>query len=206
VVTHEDLARLGATDRQRKRLLRVGVLVPYIRRVHRFAAAPRTWEQAAALAGAVSPDVVVSHRSAGRMWRLRRLGSELEPGQVEVLFTGRAHRLLPGTVPHRCHVIDPAAAAILSRALRQHTIVMPAGERVRVDFYSKPEAEVLEIDHVTWHGGKVDLTEDKRRDPLVRRLGLHTTRVTDTDVRQRLDAVIDDLRVILTRTHGRSVS
>jgi hypothetical protein len=232
------------------------------------------------------------------MWKLRRLGIGPEDDRIDVLFSGPAHRLLPGTVPHWCHRIDPSdvverddgirltsaartvfdlasvldderlesvieqvvhdglttigvlratgdrlrqrgrkgsarfgrvldgrpagldpvdsdpelvveraiVAAGLPRPVRQHWIRLHTGEAIRVDFYWEPEAEVLEIDHVTWHGGKLDLTEDKRRDRLLRRLGIHTTRVTDVDVRERLDAVIDDLRAILGRTDARSVS
>ncbi len=66
---------------------------------------------------------------------------------------------------------------------------------------------MLEIDHITWHGGKVDLTADKRRDRLLRRIGINTTRVTDATKSARdLTRIIDDLRAVLTPTHTRSVS
>jgi hypothetical protein len=97
-------------------------------------------------------------------------------------------------------------AAGLPRPVRQHVIRLPTGELIRIDFYWPDYAEALEIDHVTWHGGKLDLTEDKRRDRMLRRLGIHTTRVTDEDVRHRLPAIIDDLRAILTPTDARSAS
>jgi hypothetical protein len=257
-----------------------------------------TLDQAGALACATARDVVVSHRSAGRIWKLRRLGIGPEPDHIEVLHPGRAHRLLPGVVTHRCHRIEPTdvverpdgirvtspartvfdLAAVLSderlesiieqvvhdglttiaalhrtgerlrehgrngsarfarvlgsrpidtttidsdlelvveraimaaglpRPHRQHPLRLVTGELIHVDFYWDPEAEVLEIDHVTWHGGKRDLTEDKRRDRLIRRLGIHTTRVTDVDVRERLDNIIEDLRAILGRSGVRSAS
>jgi hypothetical protein len=57
---------------------------------------------------------------------------------------------------------------------------------------------VIEIDHVTWHGGKLDLTADKRRDRPLRRIGINSTRVTDDDVRQRLPSIIEDLRAVVT--------
>ena len=84
-------------------------------------------------------------------------------------------------------------AAGLPRPLRQHPIRLHTGEVIRADFYWEALAQVLEIDHVTWHGGKLDLTADKRRDRLLRRIGINSTRVTDEDVRRRLPAIIDDL-------------
>jgi len=97
-------------------------------------------------------------------------------------------------------------AAGLPRPIRQHPIRLHTGEVIHPDFYWPAEAEALEVDHVTWHGGKLDLTEDKRRDRMLRLLGIHTTRVTDTDVRTRLPAVISDLRTILQRTDARYAS
>jgi hypothetical protein len=295
VVNHTDLERLGVSAHQRNRLLRDGVLVAYVRGVHRLAGAPATSEQAAALACAAGADVVVSHRSAGRVWNLRRLG----PDQgLDVLIEGLEHRRLPGATVHRCHHIDPIdvversdgirvtspprtvfdlaslldderlesvieqvvhdglatiptliatglrlrqrgrpgsarygrvirsrpawmkpvdsdlelvveraiIAAGLPAPLRQHPIRLHTGEVIRTDFFWPEDGEVLEIDHITWHGGKVDLTADKRRDRLLRRIGINTTRVTDHEIREGLDLVIADLRDILTPTHARSVS
>ena len=85
-------------------------------------------------------------------------------------------------------------------------ITLGAGELFRLDFYWPVESEALEVDHVTWHGGKLDLTADKRRDRLVSRFGVRTTRITDDDVRHRLPAIINDLRAILSRSHVRSLS
>jgi hypothetical protein len=97
-------------------------------------------------------------------------------------------------------------AAGLPRPLRQAPIRLHTGEVIRPDYFWPVERQVLEIDHVTWHGGKLDLTADKRRDRLLRRIGINSNRITDDDVRYRLASVIDDLRVILTGTDVRSVS
>jgi very-short-patch-repair endonuclease len=295
VVRLADLERLGVTPAQWNRLLRTGVLQLYVRGVYRLAGAPQTTDQAAALACAAGPDVVVSHVSAGRAWALRRLGGDR---RLHVLVAGQAHQLLPAVVVHRCHHIDPVdvverpdgiritspprtvfdlaaiidderlesiieqvvhdglvtiptlvatglrlrqrgrtgsarygrvlqsrpawlkpvdsdlellveraiIAAGLPRPVRQAPIVLHTGEVIHPDFYWPSHAQVLEIDHVTWHGGKLDLTVDKRRDRLLQRLGINSSRITDQDVRERLPAVIDDLRAILKRTDVRSAS
>jgi very-short-patch-repair endonuclease len=294
-VTWTDLDRLGVSRHQINRLLRDGVLISHVRGVYRLAGAPRTPEQAAALACASGPDVVVSHISAGREWGFRRLGPD---SGLHVVIAGPNHRLLPDVVVHRSHRVDPVdvvdrgdgirftspprtvfdLASILSdeqlesiieqvlhdgratiptliatagrlrqrgrngsarfgrvlwsrpawmkpvesdlelqveraiveaglpRPVRQHVVRLPNGEQFRLDFYWPAECEALEVDHVTWHGGKADLTADKRRDRLLRQLGIHTTRISDDDARQRMPAIVSELRAILDRSRARSVS
>ncbi len=94
----------------------------------------------------------------------------------------------------------------LPRPVRQHEVVLPSAETVRLDFYWPEVREALEVDHVTWHGGKLDLTADKRRDRLLRHLGIHTTRITDDDVRRRLPSIVADLRRILKPSDARCAS
>ena len=65
---------------------------------------------------------------------------------------------------------------------------------------------LVEIDHITWHGGKLDLTYDKQRDRLLRRVGIHTTRVTDHEVTHNLATVVEDVRAILERSRAANVS
>ena len=61
----------------------------------------------------------------------------------------------------------------------------------------RPSEEALEVDHVTWHGGKLDLTYDKRRDRQLWQLGVHVTRVTDDEIRHHLGRVVADIAAIL---------
>jgi very-short-patch-repair endonuclease len=94
----------------------------------------------------------------------------------------------------------------LPRPHRQHPILLPDGHVIHPDFYWPEEGEVVEIDHITWHGGKLDLTRDKQRDRLLRRLGIHVTRVTDSEIGDDMSRVIDDLRSILERSRVARVS
>jgi hypothetical protein len=289
VVTLADLRRFGATRNEIDRLLRTRRLVPYVTGVYRLAGAPRTTDQLAALACATGLDIVVSHLSAGRVWKFRRLGAD---HRLHVSVAGQNHRLLPGVVVHRTHLMEavdiveqtdgirvtspprtlfdlarvvsdeqlesiieqvlndglatiptlfatgrrlrqrgrdgsarfgrvlesrPAwlkpvgsdlelvveraiIAAGLPRPVRQYEIRLPSGELVRLDFFWPEERVDLEVDHVTWHGGRVNGAADKRRDRKLRRIGIATVRATDDDVRFGLAAFIDDLRAILTRS------
>jgi very-short-patch-repair endonuclease len=295
VISRSELLRLGVTGEQVKRLLHNGDLVVYGRSVYRLAAAPPTAEQAAALACAVQPRVMVSHTSAGRVWGLRALGSDR---RLHVTMPGRQKRLIPDAVVHwsyRIDVVDvverpdgirvtspprtafdlawllnddrlasvieqlvhdkrctiptlfatgrrlgksgrkgsdrfarvlqsrPAwlrpvgsdlelrferavLAAGLPRPLRQAAITLPDGHVVHPDFVWPEHGEAVEIDHITWHGGKLDLTYDKQRDRLLRRIGIHTTRVTDSEILNNLSGVVDDIRAILQRSRVARVS
>jgi very-short-patch-repair endonuclease len=295
VIALSDLRRLGATDHQIRRLLRIQVISPYTRGVFRLAAAPETAEQRMALACAVHPRAIVSHVSAGRLWNLRRLGSDQ---RLHITIPGRVQRRVPGVVVHWSHRIDsvdvverpdgirvtspprsafdlawwlsddrlasiieqlvhdgrctiptlfatgrrlrasgrngsdrfgrvlqsrPAwlrpvgsdlelrferavLAARLPRPVRQHPIRLPDGTVIHPDFYWPDACEVVEIDHVTWHGGKLDLTYDKQRDRQLRRLGIHVTRFTDSEIGGDMPRVIDDLRAILDRSRASNAS
>ena len=74
----------------------------------------------------------------------------------------------------------------LPRPLRQHRDPAALGRGRPPDFYWPREREALEVDHVTWHGGKLDLTYDKRRDRQLWQLGIHVTPVTDDEIRHHL--------------------
>jgi very-short-patch-repair endonuclease len=279
------LLDLGLSRGQLDRLRAQGLLVCEADAVYRLTAAPRTDDQLAAIACATSPDVVVSHVSAGRTWGFRRMGRD---DRLHVTMNGRSNRLVPGVVIHRSHRIDevdiiehgdgirvtgpprtvfdlaatvrddalasiveqllhdslcslatllatgdrlaergrtgsarfrrvlasrPTDAAALAsdlelrfeealveaglpRPLRQHPIALLGGV-IHPDFYWPDEREIVEVDHVTWHGGKADLTYDKRRDRELWRRGIHVTRVTDDEIRFALTRVVADIAAIL---------
>ncbi|HKA05253.1 MAG TPA: hypothetical protein VKD67_13030 [Acidimicrobiales bacterium] len=92
------------------------------------------------------------------------------------------------------------------RPLRQHPIALPDGQVIHPDFYWPEHGEVVEVDHVTWHGGKLESTYDKQRDRQLRRLGIHVTRITDSEIGDDMSRVVADLRAILDRSHAADVS
>ena len=74
------------------------------------------------------------------------------------------------------------------------------------DFFGGRQGEALEVDHVTFHGGKLDQYYDKWRDRQLRLVGIHVTRVTDQDIGERLSAVVTEVGAILAASHGRTTS
>jgi very-short-patch-repair endonuclease len=91
----------------------------------------------------------------------------------------------------------------LPAPVRQHPIRLPDGSIVHPDFYWPVEHVALEVDHATWHSGQESSAYDRRRDRMLRAVGIETRRITDTDVRQDLGAAVTDLALLL---HSRSRS
>jgi very-short-patch-repair endonuclease len=85
----------------------------------------------------------------------------------------------------------------LPRPVRQRRLVLPNGSRPRADFYWPAQRLVVEVDHFTWHGGRVKATADKRRDRLLACMGVRTLRVTDDDIAHQLEFVVDDIARVL---------
>lgn len=82
---------------------------------------------------------------------------------------------------------------------RQYPVLLDSGVQVHIDL-AQPQARFgIEIDHVTWHGGRLDTQSDKRRDRGLARLGWTIARVTDDDISQRLDESIRELVDITAR-------
>ena len=76
---------------------------------------------------------------------------------------------------------------------RQVAVSLPDGTRVRLDAADRVRRLGIEIDHVTWHGGRLDAAADKFRDRQLMRIGWMIVRITDDDVRTRLPDVVRDV-------------
>lgn len=80
---------------------------------------------------------------------------------------------------------------------RQVPVILDSGRSVRLDLADPTIRFAVEIDHVTWHGGRLDAQADKRRDRELIRIGWTVARVTDEDVRDRLAETVDELTSIV---------
>jgi hypothetical protein len=78
----------------------------------------------------------------------------------------------------------------------QFSLTLPNGERIHLDGGDPVRRFGVEIDHITWHGGRVGQHHDKWRDRQCGRIGWYVARVTDEDVDKWLDATVDDLVAI----------
>jgi hypothetical protein len=85
----------------------------------------------------------------------------------------------------------------LPRPIRQFEITLPDGSDIHPDFYWPDPPIALEVDHSSWHGGREQQTYDKWRDRQLTRIGVRPMRVSEDDIRFRLQTVIADLAAVL---------
>lgn len=136
-----------------------------------------------------------------RMFQLSTV-RELAHGFVRSGRDGSARlaRVLDGR-PNWRRPVDSDLELRLSRALRgrgldlvpQFGVLLDSGREVRIDLAVPALKFGIEVDHVTWHGGRLDTQRDKIRDRELMRLGWTIARVTDEDVSRRLEATAQQL-------------
>jgi very-short-patch-repair endonuclease len=81
----------------------------------------------------------------------------------------------------------------------QLPVLLDSGREVRIDLAAPLLKFGIEVDHVTWHGGRLDTQRDKVRDRELMRLGWTIARVTDDDITRRLDETAQQLLDIAAR-------
>ncbi len=139
--------------------------------------------------------VLDNHTSLQTLWRLtRRLQAKGRPG------LGRVNRVMS----RRADWQKPAGSGLELRVLRaledrgvelvrQHAITLPNGQVIHPDGADPAIKWALEVDHSSWHAGRVESQRDKVRDRGLRRLGWQTDRVTDYELDDDFDATISEL-------------
>lgn len=85
------------------------------------------------------------------------------------------------------------------RVVTQHRLILDSGALIALDLAELDLRFGIEVDHSTWHGGRLEVQRDKRRDREAMRLGWTIARVTDDDVEHRLNSTVDQLTAIAAR-------
>lgn len=140
--------------------------------------------------------VLDRHCDLPALWRtLRRLGCSGRHG------TGRVRRVMS----HRSDWQRPAGSKLeltvlnglrdrgVPELVRQHPIRLPNGIIVHPDGADPVARWAIEVDHVTWHGGRLDAQRDKQRDRALRKMGWVVERVTDQAMREHPQGELDEL-------------
>jgi hypothetical protein len=86
---------------------------------------------------------------------------------------------------------------------RQHRLELASGEVVHPDLGIPEAGFFIEVDHLSWHGGRHETAYDRERDLRVRASGYDVERVTDLAIDGDLEATVEQLwrafhRVVLT--------
>ena len=85
----------------------------------------------------------------------------------------------------------------------QFAITLPDGSVIHPDGADPTRRFGVEVDHVTWHGGRIATQYDKWRDRQTTRLGWAISRVTDDDLRRGFHRTVNELVEIY---RGRAVA
>ena len=130
--------------------------------------------------------VIDEHASVPTLWRtVRRLDQRGRPGLglVKRVLSQRPAWQKPAGSGLEHRFLAALERAGLPVLVRQHPIVLRDGSVVHPDGALPDVKWAVEIDHVTWHGGRLDAQYDKSRDRKLRRIGWQVERVTDADLR-----------------------
>ncbi len=139
--------------------------------------------------------VLDNHATLPTLWRTaRRLEARGRPGLARV----------KRVMSRRSDWQKPAGSGIELRVLkalerrgivlvRQYRLRLPNGVTIHPDGADPTIKWAVEVDHVTWHGGRLDAQRDKARDRDARRVGWQVDRVTDLELADDFDGAIDEL-------------
>ena len=140
--------------------------------------------------------VLDHHASVPTLWGMRRsLTRRGRDGSARVnrVLSQRPTWQKPADSGLELKVLRALEARGIGPIVRQFAIRLPSGVVIHADGAIPPLKWAFEIDHVTWHGGRITAQDDKARDRALRRIGWQVDRVTDEDVKLRFRATIDEL-------------
>jgi hypothetical protein len=126
---------------------------------------------------------------------VRRMTARGRPGLARVrrVMSQRSDWQRPTGSLLELRVLKALASAGVPELVRQHPIRLPNGVLIHPDAADPRIRWALEIDHVTWHGGRADAQRDKARDRGLRRIGWQVDRVTDQELARHFDATIREI-------------
>lgn len=140
--------------------------------------------------------VIDNHCPVETLWQMgTRLARSGRPGSALVsrVMSTRADWQRPADSGLELRVLDALEAAGIGPLVRQHPIRLPNGIWIHPDGVDVSAKWAVEVDHVTWHGGRLKAQQDKGRDRALRKLGWQVDRVTDRELVDNFDGVIRDL-------------
>ncbi|MGA9275711.1 hypothetical protein [Ilumatobacter sp.] len=166
-----------------------------------IASPPRTWFDCARDLGddtfeALTEWVIDRHASTATIWHtFRELEARGRPGVARVrrVLSQRSAWQKPAGSKLELRVLNALRAAGVPELVRQHRLRLPNGIVIHPDGADPTIRWAVEVDHVTWHGGRLDAQRDKSRDRGLRRIGWQVERVTDQELRTSFAAVIAEL-------------
>ena len=167
----------------------------------RIASPPRTWFDCARdltdeRFEMLTEWVLDHHAQVPTLWRtVQRLNQQGRPGLARVrrVFSARSVWQKPAGSGLELKVLRALELAGVPELVRQHPIKLPDGSVVHPDGALPDLRWAVEIDHVTWHGGRVDAQYDKGRDRKLRKVRWQVERITDAELRDDFTGTIAEV-------------
>lgn len=167
----------------------------------RIASPPRTWFDCARDLNderfeMLTEWVLDHHAQVPTLWRtVQRLNQQGRPGLARVrrVFSARSVWQKPAGSGLELKVLRALEVAGVPELVRQHPIKLPDGSVVHPDGAVPDLRWAVEIDHVTWHGGRFDAQYDKGRDRKLRKVRWQVERITDAELRDDFSATIAEV-------------
>lgn len=170
----------------------------------RIASPPRTWFDCARDLDderfeGLTEWVLDKHTTMPTLWRLtRRMSARGRPGLARVhrVMSRRSDWQRPAGSGLELKVLQALERSGIGPLVRQHSLRLPNGVTIHPDGAVPEIRWAVEVDHVTWHGGRFEAQRDKGRDRQARRVGWQVDRVTDFELRENFRAAIAELVVM----------
>jgi very-short-patch-repair endonuclease len=90
--------------------------------------------------------------------------------------------------------------------IRQYPLRLRNGVTIHLDGADPVAKWGVEVDHLTWHGGRFEAQADKARDRGARRIGWQIDRITDQECREHFDRSIRELVDLYRQRTARAIS
>lgn len=140
--------------------------------------------------------VLDHHANVPTLWHIvQRLNQQGRPGLARVrrVFSARSAWQKPAGSGLELKVLRALELAGIPELVRQHPIPLPDQSVVHPDGALPDLRWAVEIDHVTWHGGRFDAQYDKGRDRKLRKLRWQVERITDAELRADFNGTIAEV-------------
>ena len=140
--------------------------------------------------------VLDRHVGVPMLWRVtRRLAARGRPGLARVrrVMSLRSDWQKPAGSGLEVDVHRALETRGVGPLVRQYPLRLANGTLIHPDLAVPDVRWAVEIDHVTWHGGRFDAQRDKTRDRQPRRIGWQVDRITDQELRDSFAACMNEL-------------
>ena len=151
--------------------------------------------------------VIDHHATIPTLWAMAQaMSTRGRPGAARVnrVLSQRSVWQRPAGSGIELDVINALRRRGVNPLVQQFALRLPNGMVIHPDGADPVARWAVEVDHVTWHGGRFDAQRDKGRDRNARRIGWQVDRVTDLELKANFRAAIDELYELwLFRLNGR---